>query len=203
MGRPSDTDTSQDAMAAIREAVEANQMSLAEIDTDIMDLEDVVWRSPTRPVIDPTDIITRLAEEADKVARGLAEPPPPAAVYRSRSEPDFGTRRQVAARHLAAASSGETPIGETPTGETSTGETSAEMLTEVRIRQLVTAALKAEGRIDADGRINLSEVELRQLVRTQIDTFMAQQLRADQQDTLHSPSEMRTNAARDSGNDPD
>lgn len=188
MGRPSDTDTSQDAMAAIREAVEANQMSLAEIDTDIMDLEDVVWRSPTRPVIDPTDIITRLAEEADKVARGLAEPPPPAAVYRSRSEPDFGTRRQAAARHLAAASS---------------GETSAEMLTKVRIRQLVTAALKAEGRIDADGRINLSEVELRQLVRTQIDTFMAQQLRADQQDTLHSPSEMRTNAARDSGNDPD
>jgi hypothetical protein len=185
-------------MAAIREAVEANQMSLAEIDTDIMDLEDVVWRSPTRPVIDPTDIITRLAEEADKVARGLAEPPPPAAVYRSRSEPDFGTRRQVAARHLAAASSGETP-----TGERSTGETSAEMVTEVRIRQLVTAALKAEGRIDADGRINLSEVELRQLVRTQIDTFMAQQLRADQQDTLHSPSEMRTNAARDSGNDPD
>ena len=198
MGRPSDTDTSQDAMAAIREAVEANQMSLAEIDTDIMDLEDVVWRSPTRPVIDPTDIITRLAEEADKVARGLAEPPPPAAVYRSRSEPDFGTMRQVAARHLAAAS-----LGQTPTGETSTGETSAEMVTEVRIRQLVTAALKAEGRIDADGRINLSEVELRQLVRTQIDTFMAQQLRADQQDTLHSPSEMRTNAARDSGNDPD
>ena len=60
-------------MAAIREAVEAKQQSLADIDTDIMDLEDVVWRSPARPVVDPTDIITRLAEEADKVARGVAD----------------------------------------------------------------------------------------------------------------------------------
>ena len=101
VSHPSDTDKRQDPMAAIREAVEAKQQSLADIDTDIMDLEDVVWRSPARPVVDPTDIITRLAEEADKVARGVADAPPPATVYRARSEPDFGTRRQVAAHHLA------------------------------------------------------------------------------------------------------
>ena len=188
VGKADDTDASQDPMAAIREAVEAKQQSLGNIDTDIMELDDVVWRSPARPVVDPTDIITRLAEEADKVARGVAETPPPAAVVKSRAEPDFGTRRQVAARHLAA-SSGKTAKPEMPTEE--------------RIRHLVTAALQAEGRIGEDGKISMSEQELRKLVRTQIDKYMAQQSGADQQDTLHGQPEMRTNAARDSGNDPE
>ena len=181
VGRPSDTDDSQDPMAAIRAAVEAKQQSLADIDTDIMELEDVVWRSPARPVVDPTDIITRLAEEADKVARGSAEPPPPAAVHRPRAEPDFGTRRQAAA--------GTRPTADIPTEE--------------RIRHLVTAALKAEGRIGDDGKISMSEDELRKLVRTQIDKFMARQSDADQQDTLRSKAEMRTTAARDSGSAPE
>ena len=187
VGRPSDTDDRQDPMAAIREAVEAKQQSLADIDTDIMELEDVVWRSPARPVVDPTDIITRLAEEADKVARGAAKPLPSAAVYRSRAEPDFGTRRQAAARHLAAA--GTKPTADIPTEE--------------RIRHLVTAALKAEGRIGDDGKISISEEELRHLVRTQIYKVIAQQTDADQQDTLRSKAEMRTTAARDSGSDPE
>lgn len=187
VGHPSDTETGQDPMAAIREAVEAKQQSLADIDTDIMDLEDVVWRSPARPVVDPTDIITRLAEEADKVARGVADSPPPAAVYRSRLEPDFGTRRQVAAHHLAKASA---------------GSTAQDVPTEERIRHLVTAALEAEGRIGEDGKISISEAELRKLVRTQIDKVLAAQLGAGQQDTLHSHAEMRTKPARDSGSDP-
>lgn len=188
VSHPSDTDKRQDPMAAIREAVEAKQQSLADIDTDIMDLEDVVWRSPARPVVDPTDIITRLAEEADKVARGVADAPPPATVYRARSEPDFGTRRQVAAHHLA----------KRPPATTAT-----DVATEERIRHLVTAALEAEGRISPDGKISMSEDELRKLVRTQIDTVLAQQLGAGQQDTLHSQPEMRTNAARKSDQDPE
>lgn len=76
--------------------------------------------------------------------------PPPAAVHRSRAEPDFGTRRQ--------------------------GD---------------------------NGKISMSEDELRQLVRTQIDKFMAQQSDANQQDALRSKAEMRTNAVRDSGSDPE
>lgn len=188
MSHPSDTDKGLDPMAAIREAVEAKQQSLSNIDTDIMDLEDVVWRSPARPVIDPTDIITRLAEEADKVARGTMDAPPQATVYRSRSEPDFGTRRQVAAHHLAKASA---------------ASREADIPTEDRIRHLVTAALEAEGRIDEDGKISMSEEDLRQLVRRQIDTVMAEQLAAGQQDALHSHPEMRTNAARDSDKDPE
>jgi len=188
VGRSSNTDQSREAIAAIREAVEANQKSLADIDTDIMELDDIVWRSPARPVIDPTDIITRLAEEADKVARGVEDAPPKATVYRSRSEPDFGTRRQAAARHLAASAA---------------NQAASDVTTEERIRRLVTTALKAEGLIDRDGKISMSEPELRQLVRAQIDKFLAQQLTAGQQDALHSHPEMRTNAARDSGKDPE
>lgn len=191
VAKADDRDTSQDRMAAIREAVEAKQQSFANIDTDVMDimeLDDIVWRSPARPVVDPTDIITRLAEEADKVARGVAEAPPHATVYRSRTEPDFGTRRQAATRHLAQASN---------------RVAKPDIPTEERIRQLVTAALEAEGRISKDGKISMSEVELRQLVRRQIDSFMTQQLDASPQDSLHSQPEISTTGARNSLNDPE
>jgi len=170
----SDRDGRRDAMVAIRDAVEASQRTLAEIDADILDLEDVVWRSPTRDVVDPTDIIARLAEEADKVGRGLDDPPPQAAVFRSRAEPDFGTRASAASTpHMPAS-------------------------TEERIRLLVTASLEAEGRISADGKIDISEAELRQLVRAQLDTFLSKDMTAEGEDGLHSAPEMRTTAARKS-----
>ena len=188
MGHQNDSGKERDAIAAIREAVEANQQSLVGIDADILDLDDVVWRSPARPVIDPTDIIARLAEEADKVARGNEDTPPRAAVYRSRAEPDFGTRRQAAARHLAAATA---------------DNGSPEVTTEDRIRLLVTASLEAEGRIGADGKLAISEDELRQLVRAQIDDYLAQHMTADKQDALHSHPEMRTTSAREPDNDRD
>jgi len=184
----SDKDDRHDAMAAIRDAVEANRETLAGIDAaGILDLDDIVWRSPARSVVDSTDIIMRLAEEAEKLGRGLDDPPPRAAVVRSRAEPDFGTRP-------SAASTPYTPGS-----------------TEERIRLLVTASLEAEGRIGADGKIDVSEEELRKLVRAQINTFLAQNRTGDQhetgpdigQDGLRDAPEMRTTSARSSGKNRD
>ena len=76
--RPED----DDAMDAIRALVESNRNSLAVMHDEVMELEDVVWRSPTRLAIDPTETISRLAEEADKVARGDVSSLPEATILR-------------------------------------------------------------------------------------------------------------------------
>ena len=76
MSQKQENDGETDAMAAIREAVEERQKALGSLDDGILDLDDVVWRSPARAIIDPTDTISRLAEEADKVAKGIEDVPP-------------------------------------------------------------------------------------------------------------------------------
>ena len=82
MSQKQEKDGETDAMAAIREAVEERQKVFGALDNGILDLDEVVWRSPARTIIDPTDTISRLAEEADKVAKGIEDVPPVARIHR-------------------------------------------------------------------------------------------------------------------------
>lgn len=143
-----------DAMAAIREAVEEQQKAFGALDDGILNLDDVVWRSPARAIVDPTDTISRLAEEADKVAKGIEDVPPAARIHKPRAEPDFGT---AGSKAPSAA-----PVGNA----------------EASIRALVMATLEEQGKIGPDGKLAVSEDEVRRLVREHIDQWMAQQINA-------------------------
>ena len=147
-------DGETDAIAAIREAVEERQKAFGALDDGILDLDEVVWRSPARAIVDPTDTISRLAEEADRVAKGIEDVPPVARIHRPRAEPDFGT----AGRKPSSAAAGENA--------------------EVSIRALVLATLEEQGKIDPDGKLAVSEEEVRRMVREHIDRWMAKQMSA-------------------------
>ncbi|MEC8145124.1 MAG: hypothetical protein VX073_00385 [Pseudomonadota bacterium] len=155
MSQNHENDSEPDAMAAIREAVEERQKAFSALDDGILDLDDVVWRSPARAIVDPTDTISRLAEEADKVAKGIEEVPPAARVHRPRTEPDFGTGRRTTSSSASLDNA------------------------EASIRALVTATLEQQGKIGPDGKLTVSEEEVRRLVREHIDQWMAQQMNAD------------------------
>ena len=139
-------------MAAIREAVEERQKAFGALDDGILDLDEVVWRSPARAIIDPTDTISRLAEEADKVAKGIEDVPPVARIHRPRAEPDFG----MAGREPSSAAAGDNA--------------------EASIRELVMATLKEQGNIGPDGKLSVSEEEVRRMVREHIDQWMEKQI---------------------------
>ena len=155
MSQNHENDSEPDAMAVIREAVEERQKAFSALDDGILDLDDVVWRSPARAIVDPTDTISRLAEEADKVAKGIEEVPPAARVHRPRTEPDFGTERRTTSSSASLDNA------------------------EASIRALVTATLEQQGKIGPDGKLTVSEEEVRRLVREHIDQWMAQQMNAD------------------------
>ena len=138
-----------DSIAAIREAVEERQKAFGALDDGILDLDEVVWRSPARATIDPTDTISRLAEEADKVAKGIENVPPVARIHRPRAEPDFGT----AGRKPSSAAPGDNA--------------------EASIRALVMATLEEQGKIGPDGKLAVSEEEVKRMVRKHIDQWMA------------------------------
>ena len=179
MTQDRDNDINLDAIAAIREAVEERQRSLGALDDGILELDDIVWRSPARPIIDPTDTIARLAEEADKVAKGIEDAPPEAIVHRKRVEPDFETR----------------PSTQGPKPIVDDAETS--------IQALVVATLKEAGKIGPDGKLAISEAELRLLVRGQIDKWVAEHMTAPDQGGLRNDAEMRKNAIRNRFNEQD
>ena len=141
-----------DAMTAIREAVEERQKAFGALDDGILDLDEVVWRRPARAIIDPTDTISRLAEEADKVAKGIEDVPPVARIHKPRAEPDFGR----AGRKPSSAAAGDNA--------------------EARIRALVMATLEEQGKIGPDGKLAVSEEEVRRTVREHMDQWMAQQM---------------------------
>ena len=144
-----------DAIAAIREAVEERQTTLGTLDDSILDLDEVVWRSPARAIIDPTDSISRLAEEADKVAKGIEDVPPVARIHKPRVEPDFGT---VAGRKPCFHAAGDNA--------------------EASIRALVMLKLDEQDKIGPDGKLTISEEEVRRMVREHIDRWMAKQMSA-------------------------
>ena len=154
MSQDHENGSETDALAAIREAVEEQQKAFGSLDDGILDLDDVVWRSPARAIVDPTDTISRLAEEADKVAKGIEDVPPAARIHRPRAEPDFGT----AGRKPSSTASGDNA--------------------EASIRALVMATLEGQGKIGPDGKLSVSEEEVRRLVREHIDQWMAQQINA-------------------------
>ena len=154
MSQDHENGSETDAMAAIREAVEEQQKAFGALDDGILDLDDVVWRSPARAIVDPTDTISRLAEEADKVAKGIEDVPPAARIHRPRAEPDFGT----AGRKPSSTASGDNA--------------------EASIRALVMATLEDQGKIGPDGKLAVSEEEVRRLVREHIVQWMAQQMNA-------------------------
>ena len=155
MSQNHENDSEPDAMAAIREAVEERQKAFSALDDGILDLDDVVWRSPARAIVDPTDTISRIAEAADQVAKGIEEVPPAARVHRPRTEPDFGTGRRTTSSSASLDNA------------------------EASIRALVTATLEQQGKIGPDGKLTVSEEEVRRLVREHIDQWMAQQMNAD------------------------
>ena len=155
MSQNHENDSEPDAMAAIREAVEERQKAFSALDDGILDLDDVVWRSPARAIVDPTDTISCLAEEADKVAKGIEEVPPAARVHRPRTEPDFGTGRRTTSSSASLDNA------------------------EASIRALVTATLEKQLKIGPDGKLTVSEEEVRRLVREHIDQWIAQQMNAD------------------------
>ena len=154
MSQKQENDAEPDTMAAIREAVEERLKAFGALDDDILDLDEVVWRSPARVIIDPTDTITCLAEEADKVAKGIEDVPPVARIHRPRAKPDFGT----AGRKSSSAAAGDNA--------------------EASIRALVMATLEEQGKIGPDGKLAVSEEEVRRMVREHIDQLMAEQMSA-------------------------
>ena len=154
MSQKQENDGETDVMAAIREAVEERQKAFGALDDGILDLDEVVWRSPARTIIDPTDTISRLAEEADKVAKGIEDVPPVARIHRPHAKPDFGT----VGRKPSSAAPGDNA--------------------EASIRALVMATLEEQGKIGSDGKLAVSEEEVRRIVREHIDQWMAQQMSA-------------------------
>ena len=173
-------------MVAIRSLVEANRRSMGDeeilseetppssgVDADVLTLDDVVWRSPAKQLIDSTDIITHLAEEADRVANGTEPRHPPAAIL---------PRREA----FQAVSDGrdEAPTAERDFRRAPRFQRAAESFTvqpdqlddvENSIRGQITADLRAQGKVDADGKVNVSEQELRSMVRAHIDAWLKQQ----------------------------
>lgn len=182
--RPSEDDDG--AMIAIRSLVEANHQSMGggesildmgqsdtDFDADVLTLDDIVWRSPSRQVIDSTDIITHLAEEADRVAKGTEARHPPAAILPRRDVYQAAVGRQT-----------EAPTPDRDHRRAPRFQSAAESFTvqpeqlgevEDTIRGQITANLRAEGKVDADGKVNVSEQELRRMVRAHIDAWLKQQ----------------------------
>ena len=151
MSQRQENDGEMDAIAAIREAVEERQKAFGALDDGILDLDDVVWRSPARAIVDPTDTISRLAEEADKVAKGIEDLPPVARIYRPRVGSDSG---MTGRKHSSAVTCDNA---------------------EASIRELVMATLKEQGKIGPDGKLAISEEEVRRMVREHIDQWMEKQ----------------------------
>ena len=170
-----------DAMDAIRALVESNRNSLAMMNDEVLELEEVVWRSPSRLAVDPTETISRLAEEADKVARGDVSTLPQAAILRAKAQSE---EPAVSGRPTTPDDARQTPQRSDPTFELEQAETG--------IRALMKQALREQGKVDDEGRITISEDELRSMVRAHIDQWLAQQSDAPAEDPLHGSTDLRT-----------
>lgn len=158
------SDRPDDAIDAIRALVEANRESLsgldAKLDQGILELDDVVWRSPSRLAIDPTETITRLAHEADKVALGTGPSPPQAAILRA--APDLVSDTGPTRAEARADTDRRGPSFSADEAESA-------------IRALLSESLREQGKIDASGRITIPEEELKAMVRAHIDAWLARQ----------------------------
>ena len=169
-----------DAMDAIRELVESNRNTLAMMNDEVLELEEVVWRSPSRLAVDPTETISRLAHEADKVARGDVSSLPQATILREKNQHEAAESRP---RRATAPELQPQAQRSDPTFELEQAETG--------IRALMKQALREQGKVDEEGRILVSEDELRAMVRAHIDQWLAQQSDAPAEDALRGPDDLR------------
>ena len=88
------------------------------------------------------------------MAKGIEDVPPVGRIRRLRAEPDFGT-------------AGRKPSSAAPSDNA-----------EASIRALVMATLEEQGKIGPDGKLAVSEEEVRRMVREHIHQWMAQQMSA-------------------------
>jgi hypothetical protein len=201
VSKPDGAYEQENPLEAIRALVEENGLALETLDSDVLTLDDIVWRSPARQVVDPTDIIKRLAEEADKVANGKALEPPRAVVHRRTTtartvvktpaktpaktagptaSPTSGTADRQPSRHRE-------PVIARP-GIRSDGDTKD---IEAMILQRVLDDLAAKGLTDAEGRPQISKGDLRLLVRAHIKKWTEQQNASSTEDALQAQGIMR------------
>ena len=201
MSKPDKADEDSSAIEAIRSLVEENELALQSLEDELLTLDDIVWRSPARQIVDATDIIQRLAEQAEKVANGQAAEPPHAALYLS-GEPinSFGVSGDPAAQHRDKARTQKEPVIARPdirAPEPATGDS------EKVIQQRVLDELAGKGLIDENGRLEIDRDELRQLVRDHIDRWTQEQNVTSTEDTLQAGGILRKNTPKRSVSDPE
>ena len=201
MSKPDGAYEQENPLEAIRALVEENGLALETLDSDVLTLDDIVWRSPARQVVDPTDIIKRLAEEADKVANGKALEPPRAVVHRRTTAAKTAVKTPaMTATKTAGPTASPTPgpADRQPSrhrepviarpGIRSDGDTKD---IEAMILQRVLDDLAAKGLTDAEGRPQISKGDLRLLVRAHIKKWTEQQNTSSTEDALHARGIMR------------
>ena len=172
-------------MDAIRALVESNRNGLAMMNDEVLELEDVVWRSPSRLAVDPTDTISRLAEEADKVARGDVSSLPQAIILREKRRNDVSAGRP--------APTSRPTFRQDPRASDRRSDPGCELeRVERSICALMKQALIEQGKVDSQGRITIFEDELRVMVRAHMDQWLAQQSDAPAEDALRGPDDLRT-----------
>ena len=197
MSKPDGAYEQKNPLEAIRSLVEENGLAFETLDSDVLTLDDIVWRSPVRQVVDPTDIIKRLAEEADKVANGKALEPPRAVVHRRTT-----TARTVVTTPAEMAGPTTSPTSGTADRQPSRnrepviarpGIRSDEDTKDIEamILQRVLDDLAAKGLTDAEGRPQISKGDLRLLVRAHIKKWTEQQNASSTEDALQARGTMR------------
>lgn len=197
MSKPDGAYEQESPLEAIRALVEENGLALETLDSDVLTLDDIVWRSPARQVVDPTDIIKRLAEEADKVANGKALEPPRAVVHRRTT-----TARTVVTTPAKTAGPTASPTSRTADRQPSRhrepviarpGIRSDDDTKDIEamILQRVLDDLAAKGLTDAEGRPQISKGDLRLLVRAHIKKWTEQQNASSTEDALQARGIMR------------
>ena len=201
MGKPDKVGEDNDTITAIRSLVEENELALQSLEGEVLTLDDIVWRSPARQIVDTTDIIQRLAEEADKVANGQTTEPPRAALHHG-GEPinSFGVLGGKATRQPEKASTQREPVIARP------GIRASEPATddaEKVLQNRVLDDLSGKGLIDKNGRLEIDRDALRQLVRDHIDRWTEEQNVTSSEDALQAGKIMRKNTPKSSVSDPD
>jgi len=197
VSKPDGAYEQENPLESIRALVEENGLALETLDSDVLTLDDIVWRSPARQVVDPTDIIKRLAEEADKVANGKALEPPRAVVHRRTT-----TARTVVTTPAKTAGPTASPTSETVDRQPSRhrepviarpGIRSDDDTKDIEamILQRVLDDLAAKGLTDAEGRPQISKGDLRLLVRAHIKKWTEQQNASSTEDALQARGIMR------------
>ena len=198
MSKSDGAETDDSPIEAIRLLVEKNELGLQTLEDEVLTLDDIVWRSPARQIVDPTDIIKRLAEEAEKVANGKAKEPPLAAIHRRSPPPKPRSDEPDQSQHKAERQR-EPKIARPGIRMAASAAGNAESL----IQQRVLEELSGKGLIDENGRLGIEREELRLLVRGHIERWTEEQNATPAEDALQARGIMRKTTPHTSVSDPD